>query len=182
MLKGREAHKERKAEYEESSWWLFCWRRALLTSELAVYLQVFAGCLSGETPGDTKRAIWPILLLLQSQNLGVFHNWLCGSQECILVLQRCPTPCIPPNSSSLCAAAWHLLSISPAVWAGWGSDLPAGSCTASGILQAAWSRSWASSSCSSGCASAPGPSLLLSPRLLLSLLRSSLDRGCSSPR
>lgn len=44
----------------------FCERRALLTSELAMYLQVFAGCLSERLlPGDTKRSIWPILLLLQ---------------------------------------------------------------------------------------------------------------------
>lgn len=90
-----------------------------------------------------------------SQNLRVFYNWLSGSQECILVLHWCPKPCIPPNSSSLCAAAWHLLSISPAVWAGWGSGFPVGPCTASGILQAVWSRSWASSSCSSGCTCCP---------------------------
>lgn len=60
----------------------------------------------------------------------------------------------------------------------WGRDLPAGPCTASGILQAVWSRSWASSSCSSGrasCLSSVTP-VLPSPAFV------SLGRGCSSPR
>lgn len=47
----------------------------------------------------------------------MFYNWLSGSQECLFVLHCCLKPCIPPNSSSLWSAAWHLLSVSPSV--GW---------------------------------------------------------------
>lgn len=104
VLKGGKVNKERKGKYEECQQYLLLVvsaRGELFSSELAVDLQLFAGCLSGETPGDTKRSIWPILLFYSSQNLGVLYNWLSGSQECMCVLQWCPKPCIPPNSSSV---------------------------------------------------------------------------------
>lgn len=113
VLKRGEVNKERKGKYEESnwsSWWLFLLEES---SPLFWVCSVPAGVCWLLKWRDTrwhKKVHLAYSPPLTAARIWVFYNWLSGS---VLVLHLCPKPCIPPDSSSLCAAAWHLLFHQP---------------------------------------------------------------------
>lgn len=172
----------------------FCWRRGLPHFWACSVPTGVCSLLKWKDSGRWHtRSIWPILLLNSSQNTEVFYNWLSGSQECIFILLWCLKPCIPPNSSFLvCCMAYVIPQPFSLGWLGqWAFLLWHGS--VHNALHASWAV-WTSSSGAGHTANpalflavsvVPGLLLFLSPPLLLSWqrrLKSSLDRGWSSPR
>lgn len=154
--------------------------RGELSSELAVNLLVFAGCLSERLL--SKKSIWTILLLLQQPEFECFLTGSLAARSADLLCTDAQNPAshpVPPLSvllPGICCPSALQPGLAGAVIVLLGHAQPVASC-----------RQCAAGAGPAAAAALPVPvalglALLLSPRLLFSAEELSLGRDCSFPR